>query len=229
MTAETFSRSSWSRIALLVLLMLLPWACTGIGLFVLRDYRITMLVYGMICCILPTLLFRQHAIRFLPVRTNPLALVGMLLGFNLLIWGSFQLTQYGIDNLLFQERAKGIHLLFNRQVIEYGLYFVIMNPLLEETFWRGFIYNEWRRFLPIWPSRLITSFFFGAWHWVIVQHFCPPLWAIVLAIAVMIGGLLFTLLYDKTGTLGTPVLVHGLGVDLPLLLIVLHLLRTSPY
>jgi membrane protease YdiL (CAAX protease family) len=223
-TAEILNTSR-SRIALLIALMLLPWACASFGLFVLQDYRMTMLIYGIVCCILPTLLFRQRPIHFLPIKQNFLLMAGIVAVMNLLILGLFHFTRFGIDYLSFIERADPIHLIFNRQIIEYGLYFVIINPLLEETFWRGFIYEEWKHFVsPTWAC-LITSFFFGAWHWVIVQDFCSPIWAIILSIAVMIGGFLITRVYDKTGTLGAPVLIHSLGADLPLLIVVFLLLK----
>jgi hypothetical protein len=227
MTSEKMTNDR-SRLLLLVVLMLLPWVCMAFGLFILKDYRMTMLIYGIVCCVLPTLLFRQRPIHFLPIHQKFLPLFGMTVVMILLILGGFYLTGFGIDPALFLQHANTIRLILNGQVAEYGLYFVIMNPLLEETFWRGFIYEEWKRFVSPKTACYITSFFFGAWHWVIVQNFCTPLWAIVLTVAVMIGGFLVTRLYDKTGSLGAPVLVHGLGADLPLLLIVFYLLEGSP-
>lgn len=225
MMPETPGTISRGRPFLITLLMLWPWLCAGFGLFVIRDYRITMLMYGILCCALPIVLFRRRAAILFPLHFSVVKLLAIVLVMNIIILGLFQLTHFGIDSAAFLQHAAGIHLSLNHSLTEYLLYFVIVNPLLEEVFWRGFIYEEWKRILSPWPARLISSFCFGAWHWVIVQHFCPPFWAILLTLAVAIGGLLVTFIYDQTETLGAPILIHALGADLPLAFIVLWLLR----
>lgn len=213
------------RLPLTVVLMLFPWVCAALGFYVIRDYRVTMLMYGFLCCVLPVVLFKRQPIRFFPAQWASASWLGLLLLFSLLILGLFYFTGFGVDSVFFRQQAGRINLTLNRQAVEYGLYFVIFNPMFEEAFWRGFIYEEWKRLLsPQW-ARIISSVFFGAWHWMLVQFFCPPVWSLLMAVAVMLAGFVFARLYDKTGTLGASVLLHGLGADLPLMLIVLSLLN----
>lgn len=213
------------RLTLVITLMLWPWLCVGFGLYFIQDYRVTMLMYGALCCALPIILFRRRRIRIWPLNMNWARLLSLSVGLSLIVWGVFQGTSFGINRNTFIPLAEQIHLLANRQLIEYGLYFIIVNPLLEEVFWRSFIYNEWKRFVSTRTARIISSICFGAWHWVIVQHFCPPVWAIFLASAVALGGYFFARAYDETKTLAAPIIMHAIGADLPLFLIVLSLLQ----
>jgi membrane protease YdiL (CAAX protease family) len=227
---NTFRKNSTTArlgIVLLCILMLLPWVVVGLGLYVLQDYRLTMLGYGLICCLLPVLLFRQKPVRFLPLRVEYWPLAGLVVLMSFVLLGIFYMARFGIEPANFHSLAARIHLELSRQAIKYGVYFIVMNPLLEEVFWRGFIYEEWKRWLSPTQAALVSSFFFGAWHWMIVQMFCPAPWAVFLTLIIMAGGYIMARLYEETGSLVAPVLLHSLGADIPLLYIVLMLLKTG--
>lgn len=60
-------------------------------------------------------------------------------------------------------------------------YFVIVNPIAEEWFWRGGIYGalrDARSLLKPWQASCIAALFFGAWHWLTIRLFVSPLTAV---------------------------------------------------
>lgn len=210
------------RLALLCLVMLMPWVWVGLGLHVFRDYRLAIVLYELLGCGLPVLLFcgRQTPPVF-PLRLERRWLFFALLIVNGTILGAFWITQgFGMDWGVFYQRMESTRLFADVQFWAFALYIVIVNPIFEELFWRGVVYREWRHYINPRSAKLISSFFFGAWHWLVLQTYCEPVWAIALTLAVMIGGVLFASAYEKTGTLASSIALHGLGADLPMVFIV---------
>jgi membrane protease YdiL (CAAX protease family) len=76
---------------------------------------------------------------------------------------------------------------------------VAVGPLAEEVFFRGILYQGLRRRLSGPECIVITALFFAAAHMQAVP------------VIQFIGGLVFGLLYEKTGTLFAPFLVHAAG------------------
>jgi membrane protease YdiL (CAAX protease family) len=78
---------------------------------------------------------------------------------------------------------------------------VLVGPLAEEMFFRGGLYAVLRRVLTVPQAILASSLFFAAAHASRVQ----------VPLVQWVGGLAFAYLYEKTGTLFAPVLVHAAG------------------
>ncbi len=85
---------------------------------------------------------------------------------------------------------------------------VVVGPLAEELFFRGGLHAVLRRSFPPLQTILVTSLFFAAAHAGRTPFPVIP----------FIGGLAFSALYEKTGTLLAPVLVHAAG-NLAILLV----------
>jgi membrane protease YdiL (CAAX protease family) len=85
---------------------------------------------------------------------------------------------------------------------------VVVGPLAEEIFFRGGLYTVLRRSLSAPQALLASSLLFAAVHGRQIH----------LSAIQFIGGLAFGWLYEKTGTLFAPVLVHAAG-NLAILLI----------
>ena len=75
-------------------------------------------------------------------------------------------------------------------------------PVAEEVFFRGFIYNEFRRRMPKVVAVLVQSFIFGFCHFFGTTH-------AVIAVAL---GILITIIYEWRKTLVSPIFVHA-GVN----------------
>ena len=74
---------------------------------------------------------------------------------------------------------------------------VILAPLGEELFFRGYMQNLWHRRWGLWPGILLSAAFFGA------MHFQTMIFAGV-------AGIFFSLVYLRTGSLWPGTLLHGL-------------------
>lgn len=219
--AAQLSNTRFRMAVLLFFMTLWPWFWVSFGLYVIKDFRVTIALYEIFGCALPILLLRGGKAPIWPLNVPSRFLFLAVLVANIMFLGIFKQTG-GIllDWKVFAEHAKGIHLGDNLEFWGYGVFLVFFNPIFEEVYWRGTIYREWRALIGPTKANLLSSFFFGLWHWLVVQHFCEPLMAISSTFTVMIGGVIFAYAYQKTGTLGASILMHGLGADLPLLFIV---------
>ena len=206
---------------MLVLLMLLPWLWVSVGLLVIGDYRLTIVTYELVGCALPAYLYGVRTEPFLPLRCNLLWVLGVAVALGVvIITVYFASNGFAMDWSRFHQQALNTRLSVQPSFWLFAAVIGLVNPFLEEAFWRGLIYRGWKAHVGTNSARWISSFFFGAWHWVVLQHYCDPVWAIVLTSLVMVGGLTFCMLYERTQTLGAAVLLHGWGADFPMIFVV---------
>lgn len=81
-----------------------------------------------------------------------------------------------------------------------GLLVIVAAPFVEEFFFRGFVYGALRTSLPIWAAALITGTAFGSVHVLSGIETVPIL---------IVLGVIFCLLYERTGTLYAPIALHA--------------------
>lgn len=86
------------------------------------------------------------------------------------------------------------------QSIVFGILGAIVVPIGEEVFFRGFVHNALRNKFGMWASIVISSFVFALAHGNLTQ-----------SIAVFFAGLCLAWLYEKSGSLWTPIFAHGLN------------------
>ncbi len=80
---------------------------------------------------------------------------------------------------------------------------IVFAPVLEEVLYRGIFQETLRRLgLGAWPAILGTSIFFAAMHWTVVE-----IHALVSLAVLSIG---FGWIYEKTGRLTAPIVMHAL-------------------
>ena len=79
-----------------------------------------------------------------------------------------------------------------------GLFIVLAAPLGEELIFRGLIFGWLRRHFALWPAAAISAITFAAIHGIPVVM--PP---------VLILGLAFAWLYEKTGSIWPGIVVHA--------------------
>jgi membrane protease YdiL (CAAX protease family)/uncharacterized RDD family membrane protein YckC len=82
-----------------------------------------------------------------------------------------------------------------------GALIVAAAPLSEEIFFRGFMYGGLRRRLPMWAAAVIAGAVFGLLHYT-----GPDSIGVVPQLAVL--GLLLAWLYERTGSLWPPIILH---------------------
>ncbi len=84
---------------------------------------------------------------------------------------------------------------------------VILPPIVEEILSRGFLYTGLRTKLSYWPAAIVTSVLFGIAHLQIGSG-NPLLW--IAAIDTFILSMVLVHLREKTGSLWSPILLHGI-------------------
>jgi uncharacterized protein len=94
-----------------------------------------------------------------------------------------------------------------------ALFVSIPHSLLEEYYWRWFVYGWLRRHLPIAAAMVISSLAFMAHHVIILSVYLPgQFWtlAVPFSLGVAGGGIVWAWLYERTGALYAPWLSHFL-------------------
>ncbi|MBC8000573.1 MAG: CPBP family intramembrane metalloprotease [Leptolyngbya sp.] len=106
-----------------------------------------------------------------------------------------------------------------------SIYFVIVNSLLEEFFWRGIIMTKIDNLFPNskYTGIIVSSVAYGAFHYPILELVMFPGWALFGAFLLATYGALLAVLYKKTGSLVVPWIAHALLTDLSAILLMLKL------
>jgi membrane protease YdiL (CAAX protease family) len=83
-----------------------------------------------------------------------------------------------------------------------GFVVVVLAPLAEETFFRGFLYKALRRRYSVWPAALLSSLFFG------LVHFAGLKFLLIIP-ALIVVGLILALVYERRRSLLASVAAHA--------------------
>jgi membrane protease YdiL (CAAX protease family) len=93
-----------------------------------------------------------------------------------------------------------------------ALFYSLLHSLLEEYYWRWFVFAQLRRFMRLPTAITLSGVGFMAHHIVIVSAFFgwgAPL-SILLSVAVGCGGALWAWIYYRTNSLWAPCISHAL-------------------
>lgn len=102
---------------------------------------------------------------------------------------------------------------------------VVVHSLLEEYYWRWFVFGRLRRLLPLVPAVVLSSLAFMAHHVIVLNYYFPDHFfelTVPLSLGVAIGGGVWAVLYERTGSIYSPWVSHlivdaaifGIGWDL---------------
>jgi membrane protease YdiL (CAAX protease family) len=92
-----------------------------------------------------------------------------------------------------------------------GSFIAVLHSLLEEYYWRWFVFGRLRRYLPFPAAAVISSLAFMAHHVVVLGVYLPgQFWtaAVPFSLCVACGGAVWAWLYERTGSLYGPWLSH---------------------
>ncbi len=108
-----------------------------------------------------------------------------------------QIVREGGDNIGKKTRELGVldHFWI------FAFFISILHSLLEEYYWRWFVYGRLRGLLPRWPAHLRAGATFAAHHIVITTQFFPFGWGLFFGCMVGVGGVIFSLLYERQRSL----------------------------
>jgi membrane protease YdiL (CAAX protease family) len=87
------------------------------------------------------------------------------------------------------------------KLVALGVLVIVAAPISEEVFFRGFLFGGLRGRMSFWPAALISGLLFGLVHLPGGPLQVPPL---------AVFGVLLAWLYERTGSLGPPILMHAI-------------------
>jgi len=102
-----------------------------------------------------------------------------------------------------------------------GTFLSLIHSLLEEYYWRWFVFGELRRLVPLGTAIVVSGVAFMAHHVVVVAVYFPGYflsWTVPLSLAVAIGGMFWAWLYHRTGSIWAAWLSH-LVIDAAIMIV----------
>jgi membrane protease YdiL (CAAX protease family) len=109
-----------------------------------------------------------------------------------------------------------------------AVFYALVHSLLEEYYWRWFVFGQLRRLMPAPAAIVLSSAAFTVHHIIVLAAYFgwrSPATA-VLSLGVAIGGMVWAWLYQRSGSLLGPWLSHAL-VDAALFAVGYRLLRAT--
>jgi uncharacterized protein len=92
-----------------------------------------------------------------------------------------------------------------------AVFVVVAHSLLEEYYWRWFVFGGLRQILPLVPAMVLSSLAFMGHHVVVLYVYLPGkfLTAVLpFSLAIAIGGAVWAFLYERSGSIWSPWLSH---------------------
>jgi uncharacterized protein len=105
-------------------------------------------------------------------------------------------------------RKKATALGFLENYILFATFLSVLHSLIEEYFWRWFVFGHLRQKMSAVSAAVLGSIAFASHHLIVVGQFFPFGFAVFLSICVAIGGLLWCWLYQRQGTLAGAWISH---------------------
>lgn len=91
------------------------------------------------------------------------------------------------------------------------LILLMVNPILEEVYWRGFIYEKLRKEGTAKFAILMTSAFYTLYHLLSVIPIFNGFYGLAAVIPVFIAGLIWGYMRERTGSITAAIIGHVLG------------------
>jgi membrane protease YdiL (CAAX protease family) len=208
------------RIAIVIVLTLLPWPAVWFGMYKLSSLIWTFFLYHGIC-LAPAAYWGRHLwmqnVR-MPSRKQWLLAIGATL-----LTSAIAIAAYELSGELIVSRKEVLQVLTLRgfhatryYLVPLAFYFVFVNATLEELFWRGTVLNvlddikqkRTRRYGYFW-----TAITFAAWHWLVLRALIKPGWAEVAVLGILLMGFFSSWLYRKTDSIILPIIWHAFVFD----------------
>jgi membrane protease YdiL (CAAX protease family) len=211
----------WHRPAIVIFLTLLPWPAVWYGMYELRSIVWTFFLYhGVVllpACIWGRNLWWSH------VRT-PTGKQWLVLFFAGIFSCLVAVAAYNTTGELIVSRQHVLGALTERgfratALLPLAIYFVIVNAVLEELFWRGVVLNELdylntrvRHAGTVW-----TALAFATWHYLVIRTLLQPGYAEMAVLGVLAVGVFCSELYRRTQSIVLPILWHALVFDIAII------------
>jgi membrane protease YdiL (CAAX protease family) len=156
-----------------------------------------------------------------PLRTGRVNAQGLLLG------AAFSVCVVGAGWLLFDRVLRDMAVFTNASALirnkidgfgidslwKYAVlaaFYSLFHSLLEEYYWRWFVFRQLRRLVPLWPAIVVSALGFMGHHVIVLHEFFKeaPGLAWLLSAAVAVGGAFWAWLFERSQSIFGPWLSH---------------------
>jgi CAAX protease family protein len=174
-----------------------------------------------------------------PLRTSRPTAGGVLLGAafaavvvsgGLLIFNSalHDLPIFGAAAKLIQHKIGAFGIASAGTYFALAAFYSLFHSLLEEYYWRWFVFQQTSRLMPLWPAAVLSSIGFTLHHIVVLcVFFQGVLWLVaLLTAAIAVGGIFWAWLFNRSASVFDTWLSHLL-IDAGIFLIGYELLQHS--
>ncbi len=114
--------------------------------------------------------------------------------------------------------GKARELGFLRHYLLFALLLSVVHSLIEEYYWRWFVFGRLKMVLNIYGAHILAGVSFAAHHTVIATQLFPVFWGFVLGALAGAGGIVWSVMYDRQRTIAGAWICH-LIVDLGIMAI----------
>lgn len=118
------------------------------------------------------------------------------------------------ENILSKIVAFGL----TEHYLAFAVFLSLIHSLIEEYYWRWFVYGRLRQLIRSHYAHILAGVAFASHHIVIASQFFPILWAVVLGSCVALGGMIWSMMYERQKTI-TGAWISHMIVDLSIMAI----------
>jgi membrane protease YdiL (CAAX protease family) len=206
----------------IIFLCLLAPISVFIGSIICRNVLLTIILFhGCVCLLIPT-------IDLVIIEKTPLNKLVGILGFSNikvslyvgLIWGMILFTMICLFFLILHDSiidSKRIYTLLSswtftiENTIFFSIYMVVGNSLLEEFFWRGYLYHKLLKIRGVTFTILLTALFYSSYHVIITMKLYSFLISILFTIVVFAVGTIWGYLRYRLNSVYVTIISHFLA------------------
>lgn len=233
MDGQAIVKSDSRTTVLLVLWCLLPCFAIYVGMYIIKSAAWSFALYHVLC-LAPAIYWGRKY--WLPTWILPKQSHLVWITFAAIAFSAVTVATYELLGKLVLSDQTAINLLkqqgYSKEIfIPISFYAVVVNPIVEEIFWRGIVFNYLdqlqmqRKIFPL----VFSSAAYALFHYFIFRLVMYPVWAEFGTLLLAIYGAGLALLYRRTGSIVTTALAHGLLTDLAAIALIIDLFRKYPH
>lgn len=130
-----------------------------------------------------------------------MAVVLLMLGLYFILFRASEAFRTVPDEV--RSKLRDAHIDSPAGFLALALFYSLIHSLLEEYYWRWFVFGRLRYVLSLWPAILLSSLGFMAHHTLVIGKYFGGLstMTLLLSAGVTIGGAIWAWLYERSGLL----------------------------
>ena len=208
-----------------------------IGLVIFKNAFITFLLFhGFVCAGIPVVdlcIIKKYSLRSI---IKSLGLIHSAKSLRIgTCWGIIFLTTIMLFFYIFKDhliQINDIQLLLKSWNIQKGHLYILLfvmvfaNSVLEEIYWRGYIFNRLKAHFNIKYVILISSLFYASYHYITTANLFSIQIGAIFTTVIFLTGIFWGTMREQFGSLYVPIISHFLA-DMAIMII--YLVFIQPY